>query len=149
MPRHPNHGILPPAPELRRMYMDKDLTFDDIARKYGVRRNTVCNKLRRHAQANGLSWPLKQARPDWRKRAGRRQGATRWDSVSAQLLRAELRECASTYRVTYGGIAVRAGINPNHVYQITAGLLTRVSRRTCLLLMQAVEAIESEAEGVA
>lgn len=144
MSRHPNWGALPPAAELRRIYLAGNLSLDQLAKKYGTRRNSVYNKLRRHAQANDLSWPLKRALPG----SHRRGALRRWDAVRTDLLRDEIVRCRWEHGVTYIAIAERANLAPNHLYQITSGLMTRVSRPIAERLAAAIDQIDCEATGV-
>lgn len=138
------HAKLPDWHTLRRLYVNQDLSLAEIGARYGVPAKTVYNNMSRRARKHGYPWPLKQGTPGWQQRQTAKYARDRWDSVSAELLRAELRECSERFGVTFVQIAERAGMSRQQVHCITGGFTVRVSRRNCQRLMAAVESFEQD-----
>lgn len=144
-PSHP-HAKLPDKATLERLYVQKGLSMQQIAQKYGVQKKTVYNTMKRRAERAGTPWPLKMGRPGWRQRAGRKHGEVHWDSVPTLMLRAEIRECRETYKVTHKVIAKHAGLPKGTIDQVAAPKgVARVSRKTATKIMKGVVAVEGGA----
>lgn len=140
----PAHAILPPKAELERLYVVQGLSYAEIGEKYGVPPKTVYNCMVRRARKAGSPWPLKKGRPGW----GTRMGRKRWDSITAQMVRAEVLYCVERYPVSQVRINELAGLPRGAVHRITCSgpsASKRISRQTAAKIMEAVEAIEKGA----
>lgn len=133
------HAKLPDKATLEKIYVVEGLSFAEIAARYDVKPKTVYNTMKLRAQKAGTTWPLKQGRrPDWRHRAA----SKRWDSVTAVMVRAEIREFCTKTGTTRRELAAMAGLTKGTVEQISCGSLTRISRQTAEKVMAAIEAAE-------
>lgn len=130
MPR----AALPGPRLLVDLYVRQDLTYRQIADRYGCTPRTVQSHLEKAATALGLSWPLKSP-------AKARAGRT--GSVPTLLLRAEIVHCIQTYRVTQVQLAEACGMPVNHLHQITSGHRRRVQLSTARKIQRGIEAVEA------
>ncbi len=141
--RFGNWGALPPVEELTRLYVEKGMSLDEIAERFNVRRNSVYNKMHRHALKTGGSWPLKQGRPGWVERRGEIHSRRRWKSVKGMLVAGEIADSCETYRCSLAEFAERVGTSRTSVYQIVNGRQARVSQELVDRVMVVVEELEA------
>jgi hypothetical protein len=140
--RHPNWGSLPGKVALENEFL-RGATYAQLGRKYGVRPQTVLGTMKRRAKRAGTPWPLKQGTHLHQQRLGRVCGETRWDSITASMIRLELDNAIKTMPdVTLRRIAARAKVGERTVYETHSGARPRISRKTAQKIMRVIEALE-------
>lgn len=135
-------GRLPGKADLEREFL-AGATYAQLARKYGVQHpQTVLTTMKRRARREGTRWPLKRDSHLFRQRLSSVCSETRWDGITAVMVRAEILEAVKTLGVTRREIARRSGVGERTVYEVSTGVRQRISRATAQRIMRAIEALE-------
>lgn len=136
------HQKLPDKAELERLYLRENLSFDQLAERFGVRRKTVYNTMKTRREKAGEPWPLKSRRADWRARAGRKTSQTR-DTVVSTMIRLEILHARDDLGLTGCEIARRAGVSQTAIWDTVSGRRARLQRATAQAIMAVIEAEET------
>lgn len=142
----PAHRRLPPRAELRRLYVGKNMSVQQLADTYGVGYRAVLDTMRRDALLDGVAWPLKGVGTGThlpRKVVAIRRGR---DEVKATLVAMEIRECLQSYGVSQHRLASMVeGLHQGTLSRITTGEVEWVRRSTAEAVQRAVTSVETRA----
>ena len=121
---------------MRRMYLS-GMSFGDIAKKQGVSKWSVANKLKRETLKRGEQWPL---RPPLKT-----SHHTRWDSVPSCGVVGYLQDLHK-HGVTYLEMSRKAGCHDSYVWELVAPnpRRTRLTREKASVLMRMVSYYEQK-----
>ncbi len=138
----PAHRKLPPRAELRRLYVQQNLSFSQIAARYGTAVDTVRHTLERDARSDGIGWPLKaRGRGHWLNRKVAAIHAGR-DEVRNILVAAEIREALASFKLSQTAFAKRAGISQPQVSRILSASSGYCRRDTAQRVERAIRELE-------
>jgi len=124
---------------IRELYMYQNMSYRDIGERFNVDVASVYRRAKNEAIKRDHEWPMVPVRAHTQGRAGR----ARCDSVDARMVKAELEEAAESLSMQYKDIAVKAGLHPQLVYNLTAGIRTRIARSTAEKIMTAIQELET------
>jgi hypothetical protein len=121
---------LPPRAELRRLYVQQNLSLAQIAQRYGTAVVTVRHTLARDARRDGVTWPLKaRGAGHWRNRKSAAIHTGR-DECRNILVAAEIREAMESFELSQTAFAALAEISQAQVSRILSTSATGYCRRT-------------------
>lgn len=138
----PAHRKLPPRRELRKLYLDQNMSLQQIADRYGVfDHRTVLRTIKRDAKRDGLTWPLKQGGAgSWARRKSEAIRAGR-DEVKTLLVAAEIRESG----LSHSELERRSGVSQTQISAIVKGEYEWMRRTNAEKIMAAIERHERSA----
>lgn len=121
---------------LRQLYVDRNMSINEIARRQGAHAGTIYNKLKQGTAKRGGAWPLRPPQPPARKES----------LVPVCGVAGFVEDLKWNHDVTYRALAKQAGVSEWTILRMVGPnpRVRRMERKTAKKIMSAVGHFERE-----